>query len=293
MIRFLLSLLIFSSLHAAIPQASMDTYDFEAKAWRDQVRTNSGDVLGPSYRYATTFMQFVKRVNVRPKLVFVLTYQGTNLNAMRMPIIHDIANTGGPILNNNFVDGDFVETGAGAGLTGNGTSKSLVLQGAGSGTVSMSQIGQKAHLGVYVQTGANLSQHCIGQTEASGDSSAYVLPSHGTGNTFAQVNDTVSLQWSVADSAGTGLYIATRTAVDFAAVYKNGAQLSTQTGTVVGTHNSALVIAVHALNVDGVMQVWTTKTLSFATVGFELTAQQNLDYYRAVQRLQLNLTRGK
>lgn len=287
MIRLLL-LLFCLSANAAL----FDQWDREAWQWRLNVQANTSNVSGTAYNTATKFMQHTKQFGIRTNLVHVGLYLGTNLTAARMPIIYLIANTGGPMRNEAFVDGDFVETGASGGLTGDGTSKALMLE-SGSGQVSMNLIGQKAHLGVYVRTGADAAQHVIGATEVSGDSSAYVLPSYVTGLTYGQVNDNVALQWNSADSAGTGLYIATRTAADFAAVYKNGVQISSQSSTVSGTHDAAFTISVHALNANGNRTAWTTKTLSFWTVGFELTPLQNANYYKIVQRVQYDMNRAK
>jgi len=290
MIRFLAILLTCLSAQAAF----FDNFDIEAYRWRRFVATastNTSTVSGRAYNAATRFMQASKQHGYRTNLVHVGLYLGSDLTAVRIPIIADIVNTDGPIRNDNFVPADYVESGVGAGLTGDGTTKNLVLSRVG--TVSMSQIGQRAHLGVYVQTGGDAAQTVIGATEVAGDSSAYLLVSYTGGLTYAQMNDNVALQWNVADSGGIGLYICTRTSATFAAVYKNGLQLSTQTGTVVGTHNASFPIAVHCQDSNGSFISQTTKTLSFWTVGYELTPNVQAAYQRAIQRVQHDMFRAK
>lgn len=286
MIRSLLLLLVCYTSNAAF----FDNYNWEAQAWRVQCRTNSSDVASTSYVSAVVLMQHLKQWGLRSKIASMGIYTGTSMGAVRMAMIHDLANMNQAITTNNFVEADYSE---GVGLTGNGTTKFISLATPAGGTVTMSQIGQPAHIGVYCRTATNLSQHCIGATDAGSDSSAYVLISHGAGTTYGQVNDTVALQWSVSDSNGTGLYIATRTATNFAAVYKNGAQLSSQTGNLSGTHNAPETIYVHCLNADGLAVNHTVRSLSHWTVGYALTATDNLNYYKAVQRHQLNLGRAK
>ena len=286
MIRLLCLLLLTLQAHGAF----FDSYNWEAQAWRRQVRTNSSDINSTSYVSATVFMQHLKQWGLRPKVVSCGLYLGTNFQAVRMAIIHDLPNMNGQLTTNAFLASDYTEN---TGVTGNGTTKFIQLATAAGGTVTMSQIGQQAHIGVYCRTATNLSQHCIGATDSGSDSSAYVLISHGAGTTYGQVNDTVALQWSVSDSNGTGLYIATRTATNFAAVYKNGAQLSTQTGNLSGSHNAPETIYVHCLNADGSATAFTVRTLSFWTVGYALTATDNLNYYKAVQRVQLNANRAR
>jgi len=284
--RFLFLLLLIASTGNA---AFFDNYNYESRNWRAQVRTNSSDVMATSYVSAVVLMQHLKQWGLRPKIASMGIYTGTNFQAVRMAMIHDLPNMNGQITTNAFLAADYTEA---TGVTGNGTTKYMQLATAAGGTVTMSQIGTPAHLGVYCRTATNLSQHCIGATDAGSDSSAYMLISHGAGTTYGQVNDTVSLQWSVTDTNGTGLYIATRTATNFAAVYKNGALLSSQTNNLSGVHNAPETIFVHALNADGAAVNHTVRTLSFWTVGYALTATDALNYYKAVQRHQLNLGRA-
>jgi len=282
----ILAFLFASSISRA---AFFDNYNDEARAWRSQVRTNSSDVMATSYVSSVVLMQHLRQWGLRPKIASMGIYTGTNFQAVRMAMIHDLPNMNGQITTNAFLDTDYSE---GVGVTGNGTTKYMQLA-AGAGTVTMSQLTTAAHLGVYCRSNVSaLQQHFIGATDAGSDSSAYCL-ANLAGTTYGQVNDTVSLQWSAADTNAVGLYIATRTATNFAAVYKNGVQLSSQTGNLSGTHQAPETIFVHALNASGTAVNHTARTLCFWTVGYGLTATDALNYYKAVQRHQINLGRAK
>lgn len=289
MIRLLPILLLMAS--GTAQAAFSDNYNWEARNWRVQVRTNSSDVASTSYVSAVVLMQHLKQWGLRPKIASMGIYTGTGMGAVCMAMIHDLAGMNGAIQTNVFVEADYTES---TGLTGNGTSKFLSLSTASplNGTVTMSQLTQAAHVGVYCRSNVSSAlQHVIGATDAGSDSSAYVLINF-LGNTYGQVNDTVSLQWNSADANGTGFYIATRTATNAAATYRNGVLMTTQTGTVSGAHNAPETIVVHALNSSGTIANYTARTLSFWTVGYGLSVTDNLNYYKAVQRHQLNLGRA-
>ena len=105
--RTLLFLLSSFSLLGALPQASLNTYDYEARLWRISTRTNSSDVTASSYRIATVFMLNIKRWGVRQCLVYCLPYQGTNLTACKMPLIHDVTGSHAAVVTSGFVAGDY------------------------------------------------------------------------------------------------------------------------------------------------------------------------------------------
>jgi len=282
--RFLFLLLLVSTGNAAF----FDSYNREAQLWRDQVRTNSSDVASTSYVSSVVLMQHLRQWGLRPKIASMGIYTGTNFQAVRMAMIHDLPNMNGQITTNGFVATDYTEA---TGVTGDGATKYMQLA-AGAGTVTMSQLTTPAHLGVYCRSNVSaLQQVFIGATDAGSDSSAYCLANFA-GTTYAQVNDTVSLQWSVADTNAVGFYIATRTATNFAAVYKNGVQISSQTGNLSGTHQAPETIFVHALDASGSAVNHAARTLCFWTVGYALTATDALNYYKAVQRHQQRLGRA-
>ena len=285
--KYLLALwLLCSTAHA---QFMTGGWDWEVNDWRTRIRTNSGTLNVTSYWSGTQFMQSIKRWHIRPQVVSAGLYLGGETNAVVMALIHDLANTAAQVQLFNFAAADYSEA---VGLTGNTTTKYILLSTPIGGSVSMNQIAQFAHLGVYVRSNVNANfQHVIGASTSVGDSAAYVLVNF-SGLTYGQCNDTVALQWNSADTNGTGMYLAVRTATNFAATYRNGAQLASQTGNLSGTHNSVAAIALHAFNTDGTVAQWSSRTLAFWTVGFGLTPTEVSAYYKAVQRLQFNAGRA-
>ncbi len=287
MIRLILCLWLFcTTTHAAMMTGG---WDFEVNDWRTRIRTNSGTLNVTSYWASTQFMQSIKRWHIRTNVASCGLYLGGETNAVVMALIHDLANMDAQVQLFNFAAADYSEA---VGLKGNITTKYILLSTPTGGNVSMNQIAQFAHLGVYVRSNVdNTFQHVIGASTSVGDSAAYVLVNF-SGLTYGQCNDTVALQWNSADTNGTGMYLAVRTATNFAATYRNGAQLASQTGNLSGTHNSVAAIALHAFNTDGAIGGWSSRTLAFWTVGYGLTPTEVSAYYTAVQRLQFNAGRA-
>lgn len=280
--KIFLALFLFLSVNVHA-QFITGGWDSETKVWRDRIRTNSGTLSDTSYRNATDFMQSIKRWGVRSQVVSCGVYLGGETNAVVMGLINDLSNMSGQVALFNFAAADYSES---VGLTGNGTTKFIGLQTTAGGTVTMSQIGFQAHLGVYCRSNvSNAAQHWIGATDAATDSSAYVLANF-SGLTYGQINDKVALQFNAADTSALGFYIGTRTATNFAAIYKNGVQLATQTGTAATTNTAPETIYVHCLNQDGSAVAHTSRTLCFWTVGYVLSPTLQFNYYVAVQKLQ-------
>ena len=105
----------------------------DAAAWRSAVVANGGSVSASTMRAVSTFCAAIDAAGIRDRFYRLNLFCGNSdasLNAVRTPLYRGPSLVGTQYggttdTNNNFVAGDYAETGASGGLTGNGTSKSL------------------------------------------------------------------------------------------------------------------------------------------------------------------------
>ncbi len=264
---------------AAIPPAN--TYDFEAKAWRDTVRTNSSDVSSSSYRIATKFMLNIKWWGVRQCVAYSLPYLGTNLAAAKMPLIHDVAGSSGAITATSIAEGDYSEA---TGITGSGSG--YLVCGFG-----MNVIGTFAHMSAYVRSVPTANNHILIGANSSPNGNCFIYYNPANTSIYGDMCD-ASADCITSDVNGIGLYTHTRTATNNASMYKNGALFCNTTANL-GVAPGTVVVTIHAWNNLGSVILQTTRPISYAEVGYAMNAAQGLNQYLAVQRMQLDLNRAK
>ena len=102
----------------------------DAQAWINNVYANGGTVSTATANAVNTFCNDIESAGLRDRFYRLNLFAGTGLSAALVPLFR------GPSLggtqfgnttdtNNNFVSGDYSESGAAAGLTGNGSTKYL------------------------------------------------------------------------------------------------------------------------------------------------------------------------
>ncbi len=280
--RILVALLAFCwTALAAIPPAN--TYDFETKAWRDTVRTNSSDVSSSSYRIATTLMLNFKRFGVRQCLSYCLPYQGNALAAVRMPLIHDINGSSNAITAVAFVAGDYTEA---TGLTGDGSTKYL------QSGFGMDVIGMPSHMSVYVRSVPTANNHILIGVNSSPNGNCFIYYNPANTSIYGDMCD-ASADCITSDVNGIGLYMHTRTTTNNANMYKNGSLFCTTTANLGVTSPGAGVVMIHCWNNLGSPILQTSRPISYADVGKAMNAVQASAHYIAIQRAQLDLNRAK
>lgn len=102
----------------------------EAQVWRNAVIANGGTVSGSTLAAVSKFCFSIDAANIRDRFYRLNLFCGNNLLACLVPLYRGQSRTGTQFgnttdTNNNFVSGDYNETGASGGLQGNGTSKHL------------------------------------------------------------------------------------------------------------------------------------------------------------------------
>ncbi len=244
--------------------------------------TNNATLTGKAYQTGTRFCNQATWWGVRPYLGRVGLYLGTGTNAMLCPVIVDWFTTTVTVDQLiSFVDTDYSEA---TGLTGNTTTKSLAIN---SLTPGFSFPGQTTitnlHLAVYNRSASSQSGYCIGIAYSSGPT-IVGLPISYANVTYLEIG-TIANQVSVADTTGTGFYVATRRS-NSRAIYKNGSSILTSSAAAAGTLGGGQPF-VHAEGATtGLPSQWTDRALSYYCYGFGVPDEFQAAYYRAVLNVQ-------
>jgi hypothetical protein len=103
----------------------------DAAAWRSAVVANGGSVSASTMRAVSTFCASIDAAGIRDKFYRLNLFCGNQLAACLVPLYRAPTRTGTQFgnaaeTNENFVGGDYNETGASGGLKGNGTNKRLL-----------------------------------------------------------------------------------------------------------------------------------------------------------------------
>jgi hypothetical protein len=97
----------------------------EANAWRTAVVANGGSVSASTMRAVSKFCADIDAAGIRDRFYRLNLFCGTGLNAALVPLYRNTSLAGSALgnatdTNNNFVSGDYADTGASGGLTGTG-----------------------------------------------------------------------------------------------------------------------------------------------------------------------------
>lgn len=215
----------------------------DAMSWRSRVIANGGTVSASTMTAVTAFCKSIDAAGIRDRMWRTNLFCGSTLSAAIVPLYRGPSLSGTQYgnstdTNNNFVSGDYVETGSSGGLTRSATGKTLstgitpanapVL---GTGHLATSVIsGSFTAAGFAVDFGQNLAyraNHYVNTTNAN----------QQFFGSFEDVNASVSQSTSVAN----GLYsrwLITRTSTSLATLYRNAASVATRTATATQTSNT-------------------------------------------------------
>jgi hypothetical protein len=272
-------------------------YDWETQDWaKTRVPVFSSSVRSNEYVATAKFMLKLKQVQlvgdaytIGRKIKNCGVYLGADLNALRAPLVAPVTYAPTNAIT-NFVAGDYTAT----GLTGNTTTKYLASNRSLSQDASIDSV----HMAVYVQTASSESSYCMGTghnfNPVSPNTFSYLAVSYANVS-YAHVGDGVNGVTTVADTNGVGLYVCTRTSALAGGVslYKNGASIATTANAPGGTALPTEPMLIHAWHINDAAAGWTSRTLSFYSWGTGLTATDDLNLYRFVQRLQTVMGRNQ
>lgn len=259
----------------------------EALDWARRVVTNGGSVSQLTLRAVSAFCDAVERAGIRDRFYRLNLFCGNSdasLNAVRTPLYRG-PSLGGTQYGNatdtnvNFVQGDYAETGASGGLTGNGTSKYLDT-GFAMNTLPSTTSG---HASVYCPNRSSTTDYraMVG-----------VLQSAATGfglSTDATLYSTWGNHAFVSNQTN-GLLVASRTSATSNVAYANGAVVATNANSVTPTA-SALSAAVFAARGSGAVSFYDPRRYCSYSIGSGLTGPGVTAFTNAMQAFQTALRR--
>jgi hypothetical protein len=120
----------------------------EAADWASRVRTNGGSVNGSTLMAVSRFCRAIDAAGVRDRFYRLNLFCGEGLEAALVPLYRAESRTASARgnttdTNNNFVSGDFNNTGSSSGLNGNGSTKFL-----NTGLPANALTGSNTHMGI-------------------------------------------------------------------------------------------------------------------------------------------------
>jgi hypothetical protein len=279
------------------PTASGATHP-DARDWATRVTANGGTFSSTTLAAVSKFCAAIDAAGIRDRFYRLNLFCGNSdasLNAVRTPLYRAPSLTGtqfGGTLdtNVNFVAGDYAETGASGGLTGDGTSKHL---NTGFNADILPDTTQSGHLSVY-SSGTYANQIAISAYQSTNVPVFTVLFTMeiqllvaGNANTFINVSN------NAATPSGTSpdFFLSSRTANNSLIGYRNGTPGTTQTG-LASAAAPSLPFFVFARNFNGNPTVRFAQTLRSYSVGLGLTGSQVTAFNAAMQAFQAALGRG-
>jgi hypothetical protein len=263
----------------------------DAAAWRSAVVANGGSVSASTMRAVSTFCAAIDAAGIRDRFYRLNLFAGNSdasLNAVRTPLYRGPSLGGtqyGNALdtNNNFVAGDYAETGASGGLLGNGSSKYLNT-GLQTDALPDPAIG---HLSAYV-TGQTSSRAGWISAFGAGFVNASQVEYNADGNTFRSWGR----EQLLATTPGTVDHLlVTRGGTTDQRAYDDGALVNTTT-TLTTMAGSSAALTVLARNVDGSVGAYSDGRVSFYSIGDNVSTAQVSSFYAALLAFQQALGRA-
>jgi len=267
----------------------------DAADWRTRVIANGGSVSATTMNAVNKFCQSIASAGIRDRFFRLNLFCGTGLNAVLVPIYRGPSTTGTQYgnttdTNSNFVSGDYVETGASGGLTGNGSNKSL-----NTGLAPSSLTNTSRHFSFYANTTNSADFRTYIGCRQSGDSAtgqwflgwragSNLLTMHtlggNAGPNIAQVSSHTAGFYMATNDSSAGYYYKNETTVD-----------TTDTGQT-PTNGSTRAITVFALNFEGGVGTQSDARMSAYSIGEYLTSSQAAAFNTAMQAFQTALGRN-
>jgi len=269
------------------------TIHHEAIDWATRASSNGGVISTTVLRAVSDFCAAADRESFRSAIYRLNLFCGGNLSGALVPLYRG-PTFGGTTYGNatdtnvNFVSGDFSESGASAGLTGNGTTKYL---NCGASILSQLSVGS-AHLSV---SGASLngvsSVNLIGAGSSGFNNLAALQTTPGgtTHRTF--INGTPSASTDTSTAFSSGQLIASSVATNDLRLFQNGTQNGSTLTTARSGSLTANAVFVFTYNDNGTPATRIPSRLQSYSIGLGLTAAQAAAYFSALAALNATLGR--
>ena len=262
----------------------------EAIDWAMRASANGGTISTTTIRAVSEFCRAVDTSGIRSAMYRVNMFCGGNLSGCLVPLYRG-PTFGGTNFGNatdtnvNFVSGDFVETGSGGGLKGNGTNKYL---NTGLATSSLS---------------SNFSlHHSFSGTSIETSGSAILLGMVNTGNfqlrafvspfgRISQIGSNGNVSPAIASPASSESHvIGNRRSATDAKIFSSGTVVGTNATSAVSASDT-VPIFVFATNNAGSPASYTSARARMYSVGLGLTDTQAAAFSTAVAAFNSSLAR--
>jgi hypothetical protein len=275
-----------------LPVFVSETLHHEAIDWATRVSSNGGTISTTVLRAVSDFCAAIDRNSLRDRFARLSIFSGGNLSGALVPLYRSFS-YGGTLIgsatdtNVNFVSGDFAESGASAGLTGNGTTKHL---DCGASILSQLSVGN-AHLSA---SGASLAGPFFQNLMGAGGSGFNSLAALQRGNLSthkAFINGTPTADVNTTAGFLAGQLIASSVATNDLRMFQNGTQNGS---TVTATRSGSLTansVFVFAYNDNGTPVTRVAARLQSYSIGLGLTAAHAAAFSSALSALNTALGR--
>lgn len=249
-------------------------FDPDAQTYFNNITTNGGTISPTSMTAINNLVLCMKASGTWALQGEIYPYAGNQLAAALTKLKFNTGNS--PFLtNHNFVSGDYVETGAAAGLTGDASAKYL----------------QTGYLyNTFTADNTSLSVYCTSQNGSGGQSSMGGYD--GDGAIIGLSSDQFSFIGGVTGGpktpTNTSFGALSRTGGITSVYGPSGLSTSSSDGSAFGTGVEHYVFA---FNASGSPIEFSKRTLAFTTLGQNLTGTQITSMYNCIQTFQTALGR--
>ena len=277
-------------------KGSVGIWNADAADWINRVQANGGTVSTATANAVTDFCNAIDAAGIRDRFYRLNLFCGNSdasLNAVRTPLYRGPSLVGTQYggttdTNNNFVAGDYAETGASGGLTGNGASKSLNT-GIAQSTLSASS----RHLAVYEMAQSLNSFDDLLGSDNGVSVNPWRLTTWNAAGAIAYVAQSggVTSAQSGAYSGGGGLLLGVSPSETTAVLYRNGASVATGSG-LTGATPGAANVGVFCIIRSGTASDFSSARLGAYSMGLSIDATHAASYNTALQAFQTALGRN-
>lgn len=282
---------------AAFPDTTPVVSNADAADWIDRVYANGGTVSSTTASAVNDFCNAINAASLRDRFYRLNLFAGTGLNACLVPLYRGTSLAGtqyGSLVDTNngpFVSGDYVETGTGGGLTGNGTSKHLLT---GLSTAAMPQLAT-GHASAYAATGmsgASISGLVTTWPSGFGAGTVYGIEANRNGGGDALVTWGSAYPGTNFTAVGNGNLMVTRTGSTTLKMFLNGSQFgSTNTTSATPASNSGSGFGVFC-NYGTTPANYFSGRLNAYSIGDGMSDAQAAAFNTAMQSFQTALGRN-
>ena len=266
----------------------------EAQDWAIRATVNGGIVSSTVLTAVSDFCRAIDAAGIRDRFLRLNLFCGGNLSGALVPLYRAASTAANPIgnatdVNVNFVSGDYAETGASAGLKGNGSNKYLQ-----TGFIpSQNVISTNAHSAVYIATPHTVGFNYPNILSAHQGSIAWEIFTQTTSANTPCYFDTASGVVNTASTNVSGLVVGSVINQQDMRIFLNGKQDGATT-TATGSQGAmpGIQMYVFGSNLNGSFSNAHNGRASAYSLGYGMTPAQVLEYHTALAAFRLALGRS-